>query len=80
MPARLVVKGVSEGVSEGVNILFDYIKRNSGKRVPQISKDLKVPPKTLERWLRQLRKQGEIDFKGSSKTGGYIALNEKNKN
>ena len=37
-----------------------------------------VPEKTIERWLKQLREEGKIEFKGSAKTGGYFVI-EKNK-
>ncbi len=27
--------------------------------------------RTIERWLKQLRDEDKIEFKGSAKTGGY---------
>ncbi len=63
--------GVSEGVSEGVNALFDYIKNNPGKRAPQFEESLDVPLKTIERWLKKLRDEEKIEFRGAPKTGGY---------
>ena len=51
--------------------LYDYIKKNPGKRIPYFGKGLKIPAKTIERWIAQLRKEGKIEFKGSPKTGGY---------
>ncbi len=72
-------EGVSEGVSEGVNRLFDYIKSNPGKRVPQIEEALGIPKKTLERWVRELRKENKIKFEGSPKTGGYWEIIDKGK-
>ena len=62
---------VSEGVSEGVNLLMEYIKKNQKKRVPQLAKAIGIPPKTVERWVKQLKEEGKIEFKGSSKKGGY---------
>jgi len=32
---------------------------------------LHTPSKTIERWLKKLKDEGKIEFKGSSKTGGY---------
>ena len=61
-----------EGVSEGVSDLLIYITNNPGERIPEISKKTGVPAKTLERWIRVLRKLGKIEFQGSSKTGGYF--------
>ena len=63
--------GKSEGVSEGVKLLVDYIRNNPGQRVPAISQAINISPKTLERWLKQLKGEGKIIFKGSAKTGGY---------
>jgi ATP-dependent DNA helicase RecG len=64
-------EGVSEGVSEGVKLLVESIRKNPGQRVPSISQATNIAPKTLERWLRKLKKEGKINFKGSAKTGGY---------
>ena len=64
-------EGVSEGVNEGVKLLVEYIRMNPGQRVPSISKAISIAPKTLERWLKKLKNDGRIVFKGSAKTGGY---------
>jgi ATP-dependent DNA helicase RecG len=29
------------------------------------------PQRTIERWLKQLKDQGHIEFRGAPKTGGY---------
>ena len=62
---------VNGGVNGGVNSLFDYIKNNPGKRVIHFETDLGLAKRTIERWLTQLKKEGKIEFEGSSKTGGY---------
>ncbi len=66
-----VVEGVSEGVSRGVNLLLKAIHQNPGKRVPQLAKIVSIPPKTIERWVKQLKEEGKIEFRGSPKKGGY---------
>lgn len=66
--------GVTEGVTEGVKSLLDHIKENPGLRTTQIEKQLGVPVKTLERWLKQLKDQNKIEFKGAPKTGGYYSI------
>ena len=66
-----------EGVSEGVKQLLAYIRKNPGKRTSQISQELKVPIKTLERWIKKLREKEYIEYIGSSKTGGYYAKETK---
>jgi ATP-dependent DNA helicase RecG len=63
--------GVSGGVSGGVNSLFNYIKNNPGLRVVNFAKTLNVPTRTIERWIKQLKEEGKIEFKGSPKKGGY---------
>jgi ATP-dependent DNA helicase RecG len=67
-----VIEGVNEGVTGDIEGLFQYIEKNPGKRVPQISKVLKVPAKTLERWLSQLKSESKVEYRGSAKTGGYF--------
>ena len=69
-----VNEGVSEGVSEGVKSLYQCIKDNPGRRIPDYSKMLNVPVKTLERWVQKLRKEQKIIFKGSPKKGGYYPM------
>lgn len=68
--------GVSGGVSGGVNDLLDFIRLNPGKKTKDFTVALGQPRRTIERWLRQLKDQGEIKFRGASKTGGYFAENE----
>lgn len=65
--------GVSERVNEGVSSLLAYILKNPGKRIPHFEKALKVPAKTIERWIKKLKNEGKIEFKGSSKKGGYYS-------
>ena len=31
-------------------------------------------PKNIERWLAQLKRTGKVEYRGSSKTGGYFAV------
>jgi ATP-dependent DNA helicase RecG len=67
----LVTFKSNEGVSEGVNDLLSFITQHPGLRIPEFSRQMAVPPKTLERWLKQLRDEHKIKYKGSPKTGGY---------
>jgi ATP-dependent DNA helicase RecG len=73
-------EGVNEGLNEGVNLLYDTIQKRPGVRIPELSAHLNVPAKTLERWIKQLRKEKRITFKGSAKTGGYYTSNADEKN
>ncbi len=63
---------VGEGVSEGVNALLACIRENPGLRIPELSAKLQAPAKSIERWIRHLREEGRIVFRGAAKTGGYF--------
>ena len=58
------------GVNGGVNIL-KYIQDNQPVKSNQISADLDMAQRTIERYIKELKKQDKIEFKGSSRTGGY---------
>ena len=63
---------ISEGVSEGVSSLLVCIRSKPGLRIPELSEQLHVPVKTIERWIKKLRDENRIVFKGAPKTGGYF--------
>lgn len=65
-------EGVNEGINEGVNQLRKTIEELPGKRTPHYAKTMGIPEKTIERWLKQLREENKIEFKGAAKTGGYF--------
>ena len=71
------IQRVSGGVSGGVDSFLDYIQKNPGKRVVHFVNDLNIPRRTIERWLKQLREEGKIKFKGSPKSGGYYTTPNK---
>ena len=62
-----------EGVSEGVNALLAIINRHPGLRTPLLAEKMQTSAKNVERWIKQLKENDEIEFRGSSKTGGYFA-------
>jgi len=61
-----------EGVSEGVNKLLSLISSYPGRRLPFFTEKMKVPSKTIERWLKILRDKNYIIFIGASRNGGYF--------
>ncbi|WP_462271356.1 hypothetical protein [Desulfobacter sp.] len=67
-------KMMHEGVSEGVSILYESIQNNPGLRLPDYSKLLGIPVKTLEHRIKNLRQKKKVMFKGSPKSGGYHPL------
>jgi hypothetical protein len=62
-----------EGVIEGVTALQNLITKQPGLRAPALAQALNTSPKNIERWLKQLKTQGQIEFRGAAKTGGYHA-------
>ena len=64
-------EGVSGGVSGGVKDLLIYIETNPGLSAKQLSENLNLAKRTIERWLKQLKDQNKIEFNGAPKTGGY---------
>jgi ATP-dependent DNA helicase RecG len=63
-----------EGVNEGVNSLLAIIKQHPGLRVPSLAEKVPTATKNIERWLKQLKENGLVEFRGAAKTGGYYAL------
>ena len=63
--------GANVGVNVGVNALFQYIQANPGHRAVEMAASFRVTQRTIERWLKQLREEGRVEFVGSPKTGGY---------
>ena len=61
------------GVNGGVkNKILEFIKNNPGSRANLISQNFKISQRTIERFLSLLKKDGIIEFKGPSKSGGYF--------
>lgn len=67
---------IREGINEGINSLFEYIKNNPNQRVSQIGEDLGIPAKTLERWIKKLKENKMVEYRGSKKTGGYFVKDD----
>ena len=58
----------------GVNAVFEYIKIYQPVKSSSIAANFPtVTKRTIERWLKQLKEEDKIEFRGSSKTGGYFA-------
>jgi len=72
-----VSEGVSEGVYEGVKseieLLYQQIANNPGKKARELSEQIGKSLSTTERYLKALKDQGFIEFRGAPKTGGYYA-------
>ncbi|MEK7432212.1 MAG: ATP-binding protein [Cyanobacteriota bacterium] len=75
-----VIEGVTEGVTEGVKekiiILLNLIINYEGKRIPFYAEKISESDKNIERYIKQLKKFELIEYKGSSRTGGYFLTNK----
>ena len=59
----------------GVNELYCYIKENQTVKMNILEQKYNnVTKRTIERWLKQLKDENKIEFKGSPKKGGYYVL------
>jgi ATP-dependent DNA helicase RecG len=65
--------GADVGVNVGVKGLLDYVQTNPGQRASEMAVFFAVTQRTIERWLKQLKAQGQVEFRGATKTGGYHA-------
>ena len=46
--------------------------KDGGVRTVDIEKLIDIPAKSIERYIKQLKDAGIIEFKGANRTGGYI--------
>lgn len=67
-------EGVGGGVNGGVNALLVHVHDHPGQRSSQIASALGLSPRTIERWIKQLRDAGQIEFRGAPKTGGLLPM------
>jgi len=59
---------------EGVSELYNLIRQNPGTRTPFFVEKMNTPVKTIERWLKELKNNKKIEFKGAPKSGGYYTV------
>lgn len=71
-------EGLNGGVNGGVNGVIKLITEQPGITTNKIKGILNLSQRTTERWLKQLREEGKIEFRGAPKTGGYYVVNNKN--
>jgi ATP-dependent DNA helicase RecG len=53
--------------------LLQHIQRKPGLNTAALAEQSDTPKRTIERWLKQLKAQGLVEFRGAPKTGGYHA-------
>jgi ATP-dependent DNA helicase RecG len=65
--------GVNGGVNADPTQLLQLIQSKPGLKTTELAAQTGKPKRTIERWLKQLKAQGLIEFRGAPKTGGYHA-------
>ena len=65
--------GISGGINGGINLLLVFISENQNLSAKTISENMNEPLRTIQRWIKQLKDEGKIEYRGSKKTGGYYA-------
>ncbi len=59
-------------LSEGAAQVLQLLHASPGSRVPDLAKTAKKSRPSIERYLRELRNAGKIEFRGAPKNGGYF--------
>jgi ATP-dependent DNA helicase RecG len=77
--AEAVLKdgGINGGINGGITSLLTFVESSPGKRTVDIATSLNISLRTTERWIKKLREEGKIEFRGSKKTGGYYVMGKK---
>jgi len=66
------IGGLTKGVKDKIAILLSAIAANEGKRVPDYKAVTGLPDSSMQRYIKQLKDSGLIEFRGeASQTGGY---------
>ena len=70
---------LAEGIINARQRVLDFIRTHEGCSVPKITIALTIPAKSVERHVAALVADELVEHRGSKKTGGYYAINAKNK-
>ena len=66
------IEGVTKGVKDKLANLLRAIASNEGNRVPEYKETTGLPDSSMERYIKQLKDGGLIEFRGeAAHTGGY---------
>jgi len=71
---KLNIEGVNEGVNEELTLLYNQIAKFPGKKASELNEQINKSLSTTERYLKVLKEQGFIEFRGAPKTGGYYLV------
>lgn len=78
------IEGITEGVTEGVTEevksktrkILMLLYKEEGLNTNDIEAATGIPVKTLERYIKTLKEEGVISYKGAGKTGGYYIIDK----
>ncbi len=68
---KILSKKLDGGINGGINLLLAFISENENLSAKIISKSMNEPLRTIQRWIKQLKDENKIEYRGSKKTGGY---------
>ena len=71
---KLNIEGVNERVNEELTLLYHQIIKYPGKKTNELNEQINKSVATTERYLKILKDQGFIEFRGAPKTGGYYKI------
>lgn len=75
-----IIKGITEGITadvkDKITRILLVLYKEGGVRTADIEKLIDIPAKSLERYIKQLREAGIIEYKGAKRTGGYYLTNK----
>jgi ATP-dependent DNA helicase RecG len=67
-----VIEGVTADVRDKIRKILLVLLKYEGIRANDIGGKIGVPVKSIERYIKQLKEAGLIEYKGAPKTGGYF--------
>ena len=70
---KTIEQDINGGINGGINELYNFIKENEGLSAVVLGEKLNIPLRTIQRWIKQLKDENKIEYRGSKKTGGYFA-------
>lgn len=79
IPYNLINGGINEGLNQGEGInkglntkdhLLKIITKNEGLNVNKLAELLGTSNRTVERYIRILKSEGKIKYRGARKSGG----------
>ena len=68
---KVLAQKLDGGINGGINLLLAFISENQNLSAKTISEHMNEPLRTIQRWIKQLKDEDKIEYRGSKKNGGY---------